>query len=51
MKTFNNRNDIHISIQFRPGVESGLVFSLMNKDSDNNAWIIIYLKDGLVCIF
>uniref|UniRef100_A0A915Q449 Uncharacterized protein n=1 Tax=Setaria digitata TaxID=48799 RepID=A0A915Q449_9BILA len=48
LKSTRQRENIQISVQFRPAVKDGLIFGLMTSKEPENARIVVYLKNSMM---
>uniref|UniRef100_A0A915ANB2 Laminin G domain-containing protein n=1 Tax=Parascaris univalens TaxID=6257 RepID=A0A915ANB2_PARUN len=47
LRAYDNRDDVLMSIQFRAGVDEGLIMGLMTSKNPESIRVALYLKDGV----
>uniref|UniRef100_A0A915BQN1 Laminin subunit alpha-2 n=1 Tax=Parascaris univalens TaxID=6257 RepID=A0A915BQN1_PARUN len=47
LRAYDNRDDVLMSIQFRAGVDEGLIMGLMTSKNPESIRVALYLKDGM----
>ncbi|VDK75855.1 unnamed protein product [Anisakis simplex] len=47
LRAYGNRDDVLMSVQFRAGIDNGLIMGLMTNKDPENIRVAVYLMDGI----